>query len=318
MRPLRFLLSAWFLVLSLLVAGCATSPGKVSVPKRLPRDAIRPVIAVSSFDNRSGFSGQWNIGSGMADLLVAELMGSERFTVVERAHLDKVVSELNRQRNPHFRTEGRVNGGRLKNAHFLIRGVVSDFSQIGGGSFFAFVRNLFVRSMGNRARVAMTLTVVNVESGEIVGSTRCSGMTYTSRAFLQSRYKNVDFGGDTFMRTPLGTATTKAIRRGVRGVARTVPITHWQPMIADIIDNRVVLNGGENRGIAVGREFGVRGQGRSITDPATGDVLSVIPGPAVGHIRVVEVLDRISYAEILKGKGLKRGQRLVGIKRPSD
>ena len=276
------------------------------------------MIAVSSFENRSGFSGQWNIGAGMADLLVFELMRSERFTVVERGHLDKVVGELDRQRNPHFRSEGKVNGGRLKNAHFLIRGVVSDFSQIGGGSLFAFVRNLFIRSRGNRARVAMTLTVVNVESGEIMGSVRCSGMTYTSRAYLKSRYKNVDFGGDTFMQTPLGTATTKAIRRGVRGVVKTVPITHWQPMIADIIGSRVVLNGGEDRGIVVGREFGVRGEGHAITDPATGDVLSVIPGPAVGHIRVVEVLDKISYAEILKGSGLKRGQRLVGIKLSSD
>ncbi|NQT93117.1 MAG: hypothetical protein HQ559_10180, partial [Lentisphaerae bacterium] len=217
-----------------------------------------------------------------------------------------------------FRQEGKVDGGRLKNAHFLIRGVVSDFSQIGGGSFFAFVRNLFIRSMGNRARVAMTLTVVNVESGEIVGSARCSGMTYTSRAFLKSRYKNVDFGGDTFMRTPLGTATTKAIRRGVRGVVKTVPITYWQPMIADVMGTRIVLNGGKDRGITVGREFGVRGEGRTVTDPATGDVLSVIPGPALGHVRVTQVLDKISYAEIVRGRGLQRGQRLVGIKHKSD
>ena len=105
-----------------------------SIPP-LPEDMHAPVVAVTSFENRAGFEGQWKLGDGMADLLISELVSSRNFVVVEREQFAKLTSEIERQRSGFFRPEGKTPVGRMKNANYLIRGVINDFSQTGGGGF---------------------------------------------------------------------------------------------------------------------------------------------------------------------------------------
>jgi len=295
-------------VLGAALTGCVTIP--VVPAKPPPPNAILPVIAVSSFDDRSGFRSKWDVGGGMADLLTSELMKTGNFRVVERRHLDKVFGEIKWQKDPRFRPEGKVAQGRLKNAEYLIRGVVNDFSQVGGGSLFVAMTKYIFGGKGNRARVAMTLTIVNVESGEIVDSVQCAGSAWARKAYAEAQYKGVDFGGKAFHNTPLGSATAAAIRRGVRMLTKKVPRLYWEPVIADIMEGRIVLNGGTDRGLEVGNQYTVRAEGRRVTDPVTGDVLSVMPGRVVGRIRIVRVQEKISFAEPVVGKGFARGQRL--------
>jgi curli biogenesis system outer membrane secretion channel CsgG len=279
--------------------------------KPLPANAIPPVIAVSSFDDRSGFGGKWNLGAGMADLLTSELVESANFTVVERGHLDKVIGEIDRQKDKRFRPEGRVSDGRLKNAQYLIRGVVNDFSQTGGGSLFVAVAKYLLGGKGSKALVGLTVTIVNVESGEIVDSVYCTGAALSRKAFAEAEYRGMEFGGKAFSSTPLGEATSEAIRKGVRAIVQKVPRVYWEPRIAEAEGVRIVINGGEDRGIRVGTEYVVRGGGKAVTDPVTGDVLTTVPGPVLGVVRVTEVLDRISYAQPVRGSGFARGQFLA-------
>lgn len=292
-------------LLLLMCSGCATAY------KPLPPEAIRPVIAVTSFSNRSSFAGQWELGSGMADMLVSELLTSQNFTVVERAHLKNVLSEMKLQENDNFRQEGKVLRGRLKNAQYLIRGDINDFSQVGGGSLGLAVRSFIFGGKGYKARVSVTLTIIDIESGEILESVQASGDARAREAYAQGTYKNIRFGGDTFFKTPLGKATGETIKHCVHEVIKKVPIKYWTPMIAEVTSrDMMVINGGTNRGIALGAVYSVRAPGRSITDPVTGDVLETIPGPVIGRVKIVKVLEKISYAQPVKGDGFKRGMRL--------
>lgn len=292
--------------------GCITSWFSPYPP--LPRDSVPQVVAVMNFENRSGFSGQWEIGSGMADLLVSELVRSRNFVVVERSQIDRITDEIQRQKNKLFRSEGRVDEGRLKNAHYLIRGVINDFSQYGRSSIGVAVRNVLSLGRGGyRARVALTLTIIDVETGEILDSVQCVAKAAAHSAYVTATYKDVTFGGDAFARTPLGSATGKAIYQGVCALLEHVPRVPWRPMIASADGNRLILNGGKNRRIREGELFEVRGEGRPITDPATGDVLSVVPGATLGRIRVTSVDDDVSVATPVEGTGFTRGQRLVPV-----
>lgn len=297
------------------VVGCATP--LVSPARPLPRDAIRQVVAVSSFENRTDFDGPWKLGDGMADLLISELVASQNFIVVERANLDKVVDEIDRQGNDLFRKEGKVDRGRLKNARYLIRGVINDFSQVGGGSLFVAARRLIFGGRGYKARVSMTLTIVDIESGEIIDSVQCSGIARARSAYGQAKYRGVTFGGDAFFKTPLGIATSNTIRRGIRGIVKKMPRVMWRPMIADVMDgNRIILNGGFNRGFRKGRYYQVRGEGRTVTDPSTGDVLQIMPGRRVGVLHIVDVSEKLTVAEVITGSGFVRGQFIERIDRP--
>lgn len=305
-----------YCLLPVLLAGCVSFPEPYA--GSLDPKAIPPVVAVSSFENRSGFDGQWSLGSGMADLLVSELVGSKNFTVLERRQIDAVVGEIDMQRDKHFRAEGRVEGGRLKNARYLFRGVINDFSQVGGGMLSVALRTIFFGGKGYKAKVALTLTIVDVESGQIIDSVQCSASACASEAYASASYKNVAFGGDAFFKTPLGSATANAIRKGVNIIIKKLPRNAWEPMIAEVEGGtgRLILNGGVERDFKVGDVYDVKEEGRVITDPATGDRLTVLPGTTVGTIRVIQVDKNIAFAGAVKGASFRRGQRLVPYSRP--
>ncbi len=247
----------------------------------------------------------------MADLLIAELQRSGRFEVLERQHLNEILTELGYQRSPLFRQEGRVRLGQLKHGRYLIRGVIHDFSHTSGAGFWAGLRRLFLRGRISEARVALTLTVVDVESGAVVGTASAAGYAHSTAAEFNAQYKNVSFGGEAFYRTPLGSATRQAIRESVRQLVRCIPREYWQPMIAEVrADGGIVLNGGPEAGFEVGRFYQVRKPPAPVTCPITGDVLDWLPGPVVGRIRVIGFESRLTVATPVVGSHFERGQLL--------
>ncbi len=302
------MLFVWLGLVSILLTACA-GPATRSI-RPLGRDWVPPRVAVASFENRTGFEGQWRLGPGMADLLVSELVAARNFVVLERIQIGTVVDEINRQRHGLFRREGKVDEGRLDNAQYLIRGVITDFSQTSGGEFWMRMRRWLIGGGGYTARVSLTLTIVDVETGTIIDSVQSRGRARAREAYAQANYAGVEFGGSAFFQTPLGQATSDAIRDGLRGITQRMPRLPWTPMIADVEGTRVVINGGRQRGLRVGQVYRVRGQGKPVTDPLTGDLLEVLPGPIVGEIEVMEVRDNLSVGERISGHVLERGQTL--------
>lgn len=298
------------IALGILLAGCNMT--LVDSISRLPEDRHAPVVAVTSFDNRAGFEGQWKLGDGMADLLVSELVKSRNFVVVERQHFDKITGELSRQQSGLFRPEGKTPVGRMKNAQYLIRGVINDFSHTGGGGFSVSVlRTLFLLGRSHTARVALTLTLVDVETGEILSAVQSTGVIRTSEAFAKASYDGVSFGGDVFFETPLGRATARAIYGGVKQLTRDMPENRWRPMISCIRDGAIFVNGGRDRGFKLNAEYIVRGPAEPVTDPATGNVLTYVPGAKIGTVKIIQVDNNVCYAKPLEGRGFERGQWLI-------
>jgi len=220
------------------------------------------------------------------------------------------------QKHRLFRKEGKVNEGRLENAKYLIRGVVTDFSQTSGGSFWMGFRRVFIGSGGYTARVGLTLTIVDIESGRIVNSVQCSGEARAGEVYAKGAYKGVRLGGSKFFKTPLGTATAEAMRSGLKGIIEQIPIHYWKPMIADLNVHQIILNGGADRGFKVDQYYSVRKKGRVVTDPGTGDVLDVLPGSVVGVIRLIEVRKRVAGAEVVSGHSFARGQQMERVHPP--
>jgi curli biogenesis system outer membrane secretion channel CsgG len=294
------------LVVLSLCGGCRTAA--IRPP---PKDAVLPVVAVTTFDNRSGFDGQWQLGGGMADLLVSEMLKSGHFIVVERQQFEHLASEIGLQGGRLFRPEGRVNIGRMKGAKFLIRGTINDFSQAGGGGLWMAMQSFFFLGRGHNARVSLTLTIIDIETGQIVSSVQSIGLVRTRYAYFEKHYQGVSFGGDAFFRTPLGKATADAIREGVGQIVGEMPHDSWRPMIADVRGRILVVNGGKDRGFKVGEELVVRAPAEPVTDPATGDVLSYLPGAQIGRLRIIQLDDRVAFGEAVSGSGFQRGQWLV-------
>ncbi len=310
------------LVLALAAAGCHTprraADGTLHYPYRHGQ-VVPPVVAVMDFENRASWAGQWNLSGGMADLLVTHLMDSRKVVVLERQHLKDVLEELARQDSEHFRPEGRAQRGRLKNAQFLMRGTINDFTVIEEGSAGFWTSFLRIFGRGSRARVALTVKVYDIENGEVLAAVQSDGTVSSSGGGAEITYKKVTFGGDSFFRTPLGKATERALERAVRRILDALPLDYWAPRVAEVADLRagpqVVINGGTNAGVQVGDEFFVRDLPHIVTDPVTGNVIEQPAGEVVGRVRVTEVLPKSAHAKILQGLAA-RGHVLDRVTQP--
>lgn len=303
-------------------AGCRAVPYETrrpaERPRHLPARILRPVVAVADFENQSAFAGQWKLGGGMADLLITELLKTDRVIVLERQHLDDTLSELVRQGKSLFRAEGRAAQGRLKNARYLIRGVITDFTVTGDAS--GWFRTVSASSWfgGSAARVSLNLRITDVETGEVLHSVRADGTARS--AFFRGAvdYRKVAFGGDAFFQTPLGRATEAAIRDAVARVLDSLPAEYWVPRIADTVEGAIIVNGGFNVGLKPGTEFTVREPPRPVTDPLTGDVIDLIAGRILGRIRLTEIRPASSVAIAVEGAAFPRGAVLEALPPPTS
>ncbi len=296
----------------ILLTGCGTLYSRLPP---LPANAIRPVVAVTDFENESGFSGQWKLGRGIPDLLVAELLKTDRVVVVERKHLQSIVNELTRQGQNFFRKEDSVEQGRLKNARFLIRGVITDFTQTQSATGWFRSSNTEIGGSGARAVVMIHLTLTDVETGEILCSIPAEGTAKASSSWIRFDYNKTSFGGDLFFKSPVGKATQEAIQQAVFTIVQKLPYATWEARIADSSADMVIVNGGENVHMRVGDTFEVREERRPVTDPATGNVIDWFPGRTVGKVKINRVNPSSSEATILSGEA-QRGHYLEKIQQP--
>lgn len=131
--------------------------------------ADKPRIGVADFQNDTA-AGWWygGVGRELASMLSNELQGTEKFRVVERSKLEKVLDEQD------LADSGRVNRktgakiGNLTGAEYLVFGTVSafehDVKETGGGLSY---RGIGLGGKKDEAYIAVDLRVVNTETGEV-------------------------------------------------------------------------------------------------------------------------------------------------------
>ena len=72
-------------MLSALFFGCQSTPSRPPVAGGIPfkkGSEVPPVVAVTELDNQANFTGQFNLGHGMADMLVTGLMKTKKVVSV--------------------------------------------------------------------------------------------------------------------------------------------------------------------------------------------------------------------------------------------
>ena len=208
------------------------------------------------------------------------------------------------------RAEDKAARGRIKNIQYLIKGVITDFSQVGGAKAHAEGSKLGVAGGSSSALVSIIIYVVDVESGEIITSEAIEESVHSSSVGVEAMYKDVSFGGSAFYRTPLGKAMNRVVERAVAKVTDSIANRRWSPRVAEVhADGTVLVTGGADRGMSRDQMFEVVEEGPPVLDPETGDVLGNRPARVVANIRITEVSDRYSEGAAQGDHaGLKVGQ----------
>ena len=216
---------------SIVVAGAAAL-AVVATPDLAAAQSksSRPTVAVLDLDFGSvqqWWSGNWDIGKGVADLLVDELVNDGSFRVIERKRLDAILAEQNfsnsERADPDAASVAKI--GKALGVKYLIVGSITKFGTenknmgVNGGAFgggkFGIGR---VGTSKGKATVAVTVRMVDTSTGEIMISAK--GQAESSRSGMllggaggggAGGGGEVAMGSSEFRETILGEATEKAV-----------------------------------------------------------------------------------------------------------
>jgi curli biogenesis system outer membrane secretion channel CsgG len=217
---------------ALIVAAVLTFPGFVA-----DGWAQRPKVAVMDFDFGAvhhWWSGEWDIGKGVADLIVDELVNDGTFAVIERKQLDTVLAEQefahSDRADPSAAQLSKI--GKVAGVKAIITGSITKFGfddkSIGGGGG-AFGGGKFglggAKVKNQKAIVAVTARMIDTTTGEILASVKGNGESSRKGFALgggggggAGAIGGIEMGSDNFRETGLGEATEKAVQLVVQGM----------------------------------------------------------------------------------------------------
>ncbi|NOX38195.1 MAG: hypothetical protein GXO78_11750 [Calditrichaeota bacterium] len=275
---------------------------------------LKKRVAVINFEDRSGYG--HNIGTGLADMLITQLVKSGKFIVIERQELEKVLQEQSLGMSGMVTAQSAARVGKLLGVELIVTGSVTEFGQketkIGGALGRIGIGGAISR---RKARAVVDIRLVNSQTGEIVMAESAVGEA-TSTSLDHVRFEDIDFGNPTtWDQTILGKAARKAIEQCVRIIDRAMARIPWQGKIIKVNpDSTLYMKPGSRGGVQPGMEFVVYSPGEEIIDPDTGLSLGS-EEYRVGRIRVIRDIGdgRACKAVIISGSGFKVGD-LVRIR----
>ena len=257
-------------------------------------------VAVLNFDYgtvRSGvaaiFGTDLDVGTGISDMLVEELVKGGAYSVIERKALDKLLAEQNFSNSDRADPATAARIGRLLGVDAIIVGSITQFGrddrQVGLGGFG---RSIGKYGLGGtsvrsaKAVVAVTARLVNVETGEILAVATGNGESKRSGTSLLGAGGGggsagggvMDMRSTNFANTILGEATRQAVGQLAQQLTANasrieVKARPVEGLVADVSGNTLVINIGTRVDVRPGMTLSVRRVGREIKDPATGRVI---------------------------------------------
>jgi curli biogenesis system outer membrane secretion channel CsgG len=192
----------------------------------------RPTVAILDLDFGSvqqWWSGNWDIGKGIADLIVDELVNDGSYRVIERKRLDAILAEQNfsnsDRADPNASAVAQI--GKALGVRYLIVGSITKFGtenkdfKVGGGGWGGgrFGAGKVGTSKG-KATVALTVRMIDTSTGEIMASAKGEGTSDRSGLLLgggggrwAGGLGEIEMGSSDFRETVLGEATEKAVKQ---------------------------------------------------------------------------------------------------------
>ena len=318
-------LLAFAAALAVLPASAQTAPTR------------RPRVAVLDFDyatvqsySSAMFGTDVDVGKGITDLLITNLVKDGTFSVYERQALDKLMAEQNFSNSNRADPATAARLGKLAGVDAIIIGAITEFGNEtknqnvggGGGGWHGFGVGGIGHS-NTKANVAINARIVNVDTGEIVAvadGTAESSRSSTSLLGGGGNWHgfgggNVDFGSSNFQNTIIGEATKGAVDKlsanliadSPKVSVRTITV---DGLVAAVDGGQIILNVGSNAGVKAGDQLQVLRVTKEIKDPSTGEVIRRLT-TTVGVIKATDVDAKSSVCVPVSGSGFQEGDRVT-------
>lgn len=292
----------WLLVLLIFTISALPASGA----EKLYKIAVLPFEDGSIQDRWWGDN--WDIGKGIADEFVTEFLNTNKFRLIEREQIDKVIKEQD------FGQSGRVDAktaakiGKILGVDFLVMGRVTEFSlKSTGVGGLSLKKGIGLGVKSTNAIVAIDARLVDATTAEIIASATGKGDKRSTNLALAVEWEAIAFGSDEFRKTNLGIATREAVASAAQQLAdkaygsgrgQSQP-SKLSGVVAYAAGNRIIINIGSSSGVKQDMVFVVSKVLEIVKDPITEEVIDEIT-EAVAEIKVTEVKDKSATCAVLK------------------
>ena len=274
---------------------------------------LRYSITVAKFENRAGWSGQWDLGDAWDTVLTDLLVQSGKFIVL--GETDMRYAAMDEQ---DFAASGRTAGGakapatgQMTPAQLLVKGAIThvqgNTESAGGGIR---IQGFTIGGGGGKGEVNATIYIVDSTTGQVLASTNVVGTSKQSALGVGYSTGNwgAAFGGNK--NDNVGLAVQDACAAAVTFLVEQLPGFPWTGTVVLVKGDQVYINRGAREGVTVGQNF-VVGSVEVLRDPDTGEVLDESMTETAG-LKVNQVKEKVSIASVTWGKAasIEKGMRV--------
>lgn len=267
--------------------------------------AAKPTIAVLQFDvdKRAVIFGENYVSSTVVEDktnfltgdLVTQLVKSRRFDVVERSRVDDLMKEQEFSDSGYISAETAVQMGKMIGADYFVMGKIEHLEAALEDKPVPYGKGKTQQE--GVGEMVVSMRVVDSRGGKIVAAEKF----------------NVKFT-EKKVKSP-GIFVENLREQAAREIVSTVVERVFPLKVVSVANGIAVINRGGAASFKVGTVLAVYEQGDEIKDPDTEESLG-FEETKVGELKVTEVLDKTSKAEITSGADVIKKGTVVRVFKP--
>lgn len=245
---------------------------QVKESKQPEAQGLKRKVAIARFSNETQYAKgifyekeNDPITNQALDILTTKLASTNKFILLERQEMDKIMEEYKLSENQ----------GQKLGADYLIIGSVTEFGRKNVGDV-----NVFSRSKTQTVQAGVSLRLVDVSTGQIIYSEEAKGEAETTNKTVMGMGERTDYDA-----TLSDKAISAAISKLVENIINNCMDRPWKSYFLTYNEDGILISGGASQGIKVNDIFEVVEKGKKVKNPQTGMMME-LPGKTVGKVKI--------------------------------
>ena len=263
----------------LLIAFCSAAQKEVvrveSQVQEISKEQhfLKRKVAIARFSNETEYAkgifydkANDPLGKQAVDILSTKLASSNKFILLERQDMDKIMEEMKITGKEEFQKVG---------ADYIIIGSVTEFGRKTVGEV-----NVFSRSKSQIVQAGVSIRLIDVSTGQIIYSEEAKGEAETTNKTVMGLGEKTDYDA-----TLSDKAISAAISKLVENIINNCMDRPWKSYFLAYDENGIIVSGGKTQGLKLGEMYDVVEKGKTVKNPQTGMSFE-LPGKSVGKIKI--------------------------------
>ncbi len=233
------------LAILIIAISCTTQQKVVKVESQVQEikkedQSLKRKVAIARFSNETQYAkgifydkANDPMGKQAVDILSTKLASTNKFILLERQDMDKILEEMKIAGNEGVQKVG---------ADYLIIGSITEFGRKNVGDV-----NAFSRSKTQTVQAGVSIRLVDVSTGQIIYSEEAKGEAETTNKTVMGLGERTDYDA-----TLSDKAISAAISKLVENIINNCMDRPWKSYFLTYDENGILISGGKSQGLKIG------------------------------------------------------------------